>query len=69
MRCEMDYKDITNKCRRIKLRVKYTVYRTVHLLLLIVLVIKGRQFFFFSSVDVFGRYLNKNVGVKSAHNC
>jgi len=60
--------DITNKCRRIRLIVKYTVYRTVHLLVLIDLVIKGKQFFFFSSVDVFGSYLNKNVGVKSAHN-
>jgi len=59
---------ITNKCTRIKLIVKYAIYRTVHLLVLIELVIKVSQFFFFSSVDVFGRYLNKNVGVKLAHN-
>jgi hypothetical protein len=57
---------IANKCRRIRLIVKYTIYRTVHLLVLIELMIKDRQFF--SSVDVFGRYLNKNVGLKSAGN-
>jgi hypothetical protein len=36
---------ITNKCRRIKFIVKYTIYGTVHLLVLIGWVIKDSQFF------------------------